>query len=58
MVIEFADATDRIIITIPRFQLQNVDDGDRDGIRTDPIAFSANRESVGDDEITIEFTAA
>lgn len=56
--IVFADAADTVTIAIPKYQIQNVGgEGDRNGIRIDPITFSANRDSAADDEMTIAFSA-
>lgn len=59
LVVEFADAEDTVTITIPKFQVQNIGgEGDRNGIRIDPLTFSANRSAAADDEMTIEFAAS
>ena len=52
------DGTDVITITAPKCEITNIDDGDRNSLRTDPITFQANLDSAGDDELTIAFSAS
>ena len=58
MVIEVRDGVDRITTNIPKFQITNIGEGDKNGLRTDPYQYQANRDVAGDDEIRITFAAA
>jgi len=52
------DGTDVVTITAPKCEITNIDHGDRNSLRTDPISFQANLDSSGDDELTIAFPAS
>lgn len=54
----FKDDNDQVNISIPQFQFINIGNGDRGGIRVDPVSFEAKRNAVVDDEFYIEFAAA
>ena len=53
----YADDNDRVNIGMPNFQIINLGEGDRSGIRTDPLTYEAKRQAVGDDEFFIEFVS-
>jgi len=55
--ISVEDANDKVTIAIPKFQLNNVGEGDRKGLRTDPLTWQANRDVAADDEFSITFGA-
>lgn len=57
MLLRVQDDNDRIQIDVPKFQITNVGNGDRNGLRTDPVTWQANRNAAADDEITITFGA-
>ena len=51
------NATDKVTIAMPKFQITNLQDGDRNGVVTDEITFQANRSAAaGNDEMTIAFS--
>ena len=53
-----ANATDKLTIAMPKFQIQNLQDGDRNGLLIDEITFQANRSAdAGNDELTFAFAA-
>lgn len=56
--VSVADATDRVTFDIPKLQFNNVAEGDRNGLRTDPLTWQANRDAAADDEFSITFGAA
>jgi len=41
----------------PKMQFITIGDGDREGLRTDPIGWQANRDAAADDEFTLTFNA-
>ena len=56
MSIPLSDGTDTLTIALPKAQRTNIANGDRNGMRTDPITFEGNRDSSGDDELTLTFS--
>lgn len=58
LTVELKDANDKITFSIPKFQLTNVADGDRKGIRIDALTWQGNRDTAADDELRITFAAA
>jgi hypothetical protein len=56
--IAIQNATDKVTVAMPKFQIQNLQDGDRNGLLTHEISFQANRNAAaGNDELTIAFAA-
>lgn len=52
------DANDKITFAMPKFQITNIQPGDRDGVLIDTITYQANRSAAaGNDELTIAFAA-
>lgn len=53
------NATDKVTFAMPKFQVTNLQAGDRDGMLIDTISYQANRSlAAGNDELTIAFAAA
>lgn len=56
--IAIQNATDKVTVAMPKFQIQNLQDGERNGVVTDEITFQANKSAAaGNDEMTIAFAA-
>lgn len=55
MSLSMTSGPDVFTITVPKMQLTNIGEGERNNIRTDPITWQANRNAAADDEITILF---
>lgn len=52
------NATDKITVAMPKWQITNLQDGDRNGVVTHEINFQANKSAAaGNDEMTIAFAA-
>lgn len=47
----------KLVIAAPKVQVSKVDDGDRNGMRTDPVEFQCNRSAAaGDDALSLTFS--
>ena len=53
----FEDGADEITFTGSKFQLTNVQEGDREGLQTDTLTYQLNRGNSGADELTILFAS-
>jgi hypothetical protein len=52
------NATDKVTFSMPKFQITNLQEGERNGVVTDEITFQANRSvAAGNDELSIVFAA-
>lgn len=52
------NATDKMTVAMPKWQITNLQEGERNGVVTDEITFQANRSAAGgNDEMTIAFAA-
>jgi len=53
-----ANTTDEVTFAMPKFQVTNMQPGERDGVLIDSVTFQANRSAAaGNDELTIAFGA-
>lgn len=48
----------RLVITAPKAQIQNIQQGERSGLLTDEITWMATADDDPDEELTIQFSAA
>lgn len=51
------DGTDTITFAAPKFQITNVQEGERSNLQIDTVSFQCNRSAaIGNDELTIDFS--
>ncbi len=53
-----SSAENRLVITAPKAQLQNIQQGERSGLATDDLTWMATANDDPDEELTIEFAEA